>query len=85
MRSFTFFTFHMKSSKPSVCFTLIAHFNQCSTAACGYCVTEHSSRPRSGSRTLEFPTHRIPCPLPVPEGASRKPAPRSYGDQRTAV
>lgn len=77
MRSFLFFTFLIKSSKSNVCFTLIAHLNRCSMATCGYCVTQHRCRPHSGSRTLEFPTNRIPRPLPAPVGASPEPVPRS--------
>lgn len=73
MRSFMFFTFHIKSSKSSVCFTFIAHLNQCSMATW------------SGSWALGFSSNRIGTPLPGPGQTLPEPAPRSKGDQRAAV
>lgn len=52
MRSFMFFTIHIKSSKSSVCFTFIVHLNQGSTATW------------AGPRALEPSSSRILSPLP---------------------
>lgn len=54
MRSFMFFTFHSKSSKSSVCFTFIAHLNQCSMATwSGSWALEFSSLPGPGQTPPE--------------------------------